>query len=266
MTQFFSQPEHQPFVMGESEEHGALLIHGFPGTPAELRPLGHHLAQAGISAHGLLLPGFGPDIVNLAQAGKEAWLTAVQSYWQQHLAQYPHKSLIGYSMGGALALLCAPFLNPDRLILLAPFWRMDGWQAALLPLLKYVKKTIYPFEKADFSNPATVKQLQELMPSANLDDLQTQKFIREQIQLPTAVLDDVRQLGQAAFRTAATVQKPTLILQGQRDNTVRPQDTRRLLQMIKGPVTYHEVKGDHLFIKGVESEKLPYFSHIASFL
>ncbi len=55
----FQGEEHQPFhwVAGPP---AALLVHGFPGTPAELRPLGQALYEAGWTVSAPLLPGFGP--------------------------------------------------------------------------------------------------------------------------------------------------------------------------------------------------------------
>jgi esterase/lipase len=53
--------EHQLFTL----EHGAhspavLLIHGFPGSPAKMRPLAAAIYEAGWMACEMLLPGFGP--------------------------------------------------------------------------------------------------------------------------------------------------------------------------------------------------------------
>ena len=57
----YQGPEHEPFFW-EAGEPAALLVHGFPGTPAEMRPLGEVLHEAGWTVHGVLLPGFGPQI------------------------------------------------------------------------------------------------------------------------------------------------------------------------------------------------------------
>jgi esterase/lipase len=35
-------------------DHAALLIHGFPGTPAEMLPLGTVLREAGWTVHGMI--------------------------------------------------------------------------------------------------------------------------------------------------------------------------------------------------------------------
>ena len=103
MSDFYSAPEHQPFALGEGPV-GALLLHGFPGTPAEMRPLGEKLAAAGWAAYGPLLPGFGPQIATLGKKTRHDWLAAAQEKWQQVQARHQTAVLIGLSMGGALAL------------------------------------------------------------------------------------------------------------------------------------------------------------------
>ncbi|MCA9917489.1 MAG: alpha/beta fold hydrolase [Anaerolineales bacterium] len=248
MPDFFSEPEHQPFQLG-SGTVGALLLHGFPGTPAELRPLGKQLAAAGWAAYGPLLPGFGAQIPTLGQKTRHDWLHAAQTEWQKVKAAHETAVLIGYSMGGALALNLAAQQPPDFLVLLAPFWRFGSWQGNLLPIVKHFQKTIYPFAKADFGDTAVRQQLSEIMPAADLDDPQVQHQIRTQIQLPTQTIDEVRLLGKAGGKLASAITCPTLVLQGSDDQVVPPKLTRQLVTRLAGPATYRELPGNHLFPK-----------------
>lgn len=248
MLPFFSEPEHEPFTLGNGR-HGALLIHGFPGTPAEMRPLASRLVAADFTAYGPLLPGFGREIPHLGEMDRSDWLHAAGAAWQQVRERHETAVLIGFSMGAAIAVHLAAAHPPDSLVLLAPFWRLGGWQVQLLPLLKHVMKTMRPFAKADFTDPAVRKQMQELVPGANLDDPTVQQALREQIQLPTAVIDEVRRLGQSAFRLAPQIQSPTLVLQGAHDEVVKPAATRRFLTRLGGTLVYHEFPGKHDFVK-----------------
>lgn len=261
---FFSEPEHQPFVLGDGT-HGVLLIHGFPGTPAELRPLANHLADAGYSAHGMLLPGFGPDISNLKNYDRFDWLRAVRRYWQDEMHIYDTKTLLGYSMGGAMALNLANELNPDRLVLLAPFYRFGGWQWRLLPILKRLKSNIAPFENADFTDAALRKRLSEILPGADLDNPAVQESIRTEITLPLGVVDEVRKLGQHAYRTANQVKIQTLIMQGTLDATVLPKYTQQLVERLAGHVQYLTIEAGHEFVKPGEAREA-YWQPISDYL
>ena len=248
MTDFYSEPEHQPFQLG-SGSIGALLLHGFPGTPAEMRPLGEQLAAGGWAVYGPLLPGFGPQIATLGQKTRQDWLAAAQELWEQIQAKHETAVLIGFSMGGALALNLAAQLPPHYLVLLAPFWRFAGWQGNLLPLVKHFQKVFYPFAQADFGDTAVRKRLNEIMPGVNLDDPQVQAQIRQEIQLPTKTIDEVRQLGKEGGKLAAKIYTPTLLLQGSADTVVLPQNSRQLITRLAGPITYRELPGDHNFPK-----------------
>ncbi len=62
----FQGEQHADFLI-ERGEPAALLIHGFPGTPAEMLPLAPILNSAGWTTRGLLLPGFGAQIDSLFQ-------------------------------------------------------------------------------------------------------------------------------------------------------------------------------------------------------
>lgn len=248
MSAFYSQPEHQPFALG-SGATGALLVHGFPGTPADVRPLAERLAAAGWAAYGPLLPGFGPQIPTLAQKTRHDWLAAAQESWQKVQAQHETAVLIGFSMGGALALNIAAEMPPDYLVLLAPFWRFATWEGRLLPIVKHFKKTFYPFADADFTDTAVRQQLAEVMPDADLDDPDVQARIRQEVQLPTKVIDEVRQLGKSGGQAAQLIHVPTLLLQGTSDPVVPRHLSRQLLTKLAGPVAYREVSGGHNFAK-----------------
>ena len=266
MNRFFSEPEHQPFHLGESKT-GVLMVHGFPGTPADVRPLGKRLSQAGLAVHGLLLPGFGAEIARLGETNRQIWLEAVIAEWQQRQAQYDRMVLVGFSMGGALAIRAVTeAIQPDLLVLLAPFWRLGGWEVKLLPLLKRVKKTFYPFEKADFADPAVRQQLRDIMPGADLDDPAVQDALRTQAQLPTAILDELRVLGQEAYQTAVSITMPTLILQGKQDDVVQPHFTRQLMAQIRGEVAYREFPGNHTAFKHTPPATFDFVESITQYI
>src|ERR687897_858523 len=93
---FYAGPEHAPFAIGDGARR-ALLIHGFPGTPAEMRPLGALLAGAGYRATAILLPGMGTDIVRLAAMRESTWLDAGRAAWAAARREDPAAILAGNS-------------------------------------------------------------------------------------------------------------------------------------------------------------------------
>jgi carboxylesterase len=240
---FYSGPEHSPFTLGEGPRR-ALLIHGFPGTPAEMRPLGQVLAAGGWQARGLLLPGMGAEIMHLAQMRASDWMDAARAGWEEVRREDPGAILVGNSMGAAVALRLAAEAPGGRLVLVSPFWDI-GALGALLPVAKYLVRSVAPFSRANFGDPALRAELQRMAPGIDLDDPATQQEIRTQMKLPTAVLDQVRLMGRAAYAAAPRVHAPALVLQGTYDRIVRRGATRRLLVRLGGPVTYCELPAAH---------------------
>jgi carboxylesterase len=242
----FSGEEHQAYELPGENGRAALLVHGFPGTPAELRPLGQALHQSGWTVRGLLLPGFGPEIASLGERKAAEWLTAVDANLAELQASASQVLLVGYSMGGALSLLAASQRKVDRLAILAPFWRTSGWFWSGLPLFKRLFPSIRPFRlfKMDLNDPQAQASLGKFLPGADLSDPQVQQSIRE-FEFPIGVLDELRQVGRMAFRSTAQIQAPTLVIQGSQDDWVKPAATRRLLQRLPASLRYLELPAAH---------------------
>src|SRR3954470_20421448 len=99
----YEHPDHREFDFGEGSSR-ALLIHGFLGSPRDMRPLAEALNAAGVAARGVLLPGFGPDIARLSRVQAEEWLDAARKAWHDVRRGAERATLVGFSMGGAVAL------------------------------------------------------------------------------------------------------------------------------------------------------------------
>ena len=246
----YSGPEHQPFEIGEGKTGGALLIHGFPGSPAEVRRIGDLLAAHGWRARGILLPGFGVDIPNLNLRGRRDWIQAAQAAWDALRLAYQPAVLLGYSMGGALALNLSSGPQ-DRLVLAAPFWRMPGIIPILLPLIRRVMPNLRLFKKANFSDPRLREQFNHILPGVDLDDPQVRQTIQEEFVLPLRAMEEVILMGRQAYQRAPKLPAHALVLQGVQDALVRPAETRRLVRRLPAERTaYRELDAGHELLSG----------------
>lgn len=248
---WFSAPKHQPFEFACAGDSAVLLIHGFMGTPAEMRPLGTAVADAGITARGVLLPGMGSDIERLECVGRDDWVQAARQAFDNLASQFQRVSVIGYSLGGAVALHLAASRTVHQLVLIAPLWKLLGGHPSvlLLPVAKRVVKQFRPFAKADFRDPGVRQFFEGSMSSVDLDDPAVQRELRQQSSVPTATLDELRQTAAACDDLASRVTAPTLVLQGTDDTAVHAKDTRRLLGQLRGELAYHQIPGDHFIIR-----------------
>ncbi|MCA9863975.1 MAG: alpha/beta fold hydrolase [Thermomicrobiales bacterium] len=237
------------FHANGSTATAALLLHGYMGTPRELRPLGEALAAAGVTTRGELLPGFGKEgRPQLGRVRAEDWLDAARAAWLEVTRGAAHRTLIGFSMGGALALTLAadPAVRPDALVLLAPYWRMADRRAVLLPVAHFVMPRFQPFGKLDFTDPATRLTLAEAVPGVDLDDPDVQRSFQEEMTVPTHSLHQLRRLGLRASRARLAPQTSRVIVQGLQDPTTLPQDSRDLSRMIGARLI--EVPADHMLV------------------
>ncbi len=243
---FYTDPEHQPFVFPGGSS-SALLIHGFLGSPRELRPLAQELTEAGVTARGVLLPGFGEDIARLEQVRVADWLNAARAAWLE-TRRASHTTLIGFSMGGAIALRLAAEagLAPDQLILLAPHWKFADRRSVVLPVAKYFIREFKPFGRIDFDSPDIRRMFAEMAPDADLDDPAVRHQLRDSATIPTHALDELRRIGVVAGMAASHTPAPATILQGLQDTTSLPAHSRALAARMDANLL--EFPGDHLIV------------------
>lgn len=248
VSNLYGHSRHGSFVLGQSTRR-ALLLHGFPGTPAELLPLAEFFVAGGLEVHGPLLPGMGMGIGSLGKTRWQDWVAAARTAWEDLQRGADRTFLVGFSMGGAVALNLAATLHlegrPDYLVLIAPFSRLADPRATLLPLVQYAVPQLRPFQHADFGTEVVRAQFRRLEPTLDLDDPAVQAAIRAQVALPTSSLVELQRLGAHAYRAAPGVGVPALVVQGLDDPTTAPADARRLALRLGGPLSYAELGGGH---------------------
>jgi carboxylesterase len=245
--QLFQGEEHQAFTWS-GNDHGVVLVHGFPGTPAEMHPLAIMMHEAGWTVQGVLLPGFGAEIDTLATRTTQHWASAIDAAIRQTAKQCKHVVLVGLSMGAALAIQ-ATSRHADKisaLVLLAPFWQIKHVLWHSLPVLRFAVPQFKPFQlfKPDFTDPETRKGIRTYLPEADLDDPDVQRSILD-FAIPTQVINQIRIAGSNGHSCAPQVKAPTLIIQGTEDDLVQPDLTRELSKRFSGIVRYTEVSGGH---------------------
>jgi len=185
---------------------GVLLVHGFIGSPVEMRDMGGHLASRGLSVRGIRLRGHGANPRDMARCRWQEWRDDVSEGVNALRQECQTIYLAGLSMGGALVLLrAAGATDIAGVVAMAPALKVAAplgltrWFRYLMPyVLSASRKSRWRQEPAwkdrvwsyDWVSLAAVQQLALLINEA------------------TAALPQVR--------------VPTLILHGLRDPTVPP--------------------------------------------
>ena len=114
-------------------KRACLLIHGWASTPKDFRDVGEALAREGLTVRLMRLPGHGTRPDDLTDRTLEDFLSAVRKEYRALANEFPTVYVAGFSMGGALATLLACEEDVDRLVLIAPFYRIPYHPAYVLP-------------------------------------------------------------------------------------------------------------------------------------
>ncbi len=242
----FAGEEHRPFLLKGTNNCAVLLVHGFPGSAKEMRPLAEAINALGWTTQGVLLPGFGPEIETIEQKMHTDWEQHVDNALLELKAKHSTVVLVGNSMGGALSIQAVAKHGADGLILFAPFWTIDNFLWKALPVLKHVVRRFKPFKvfKPDFQDPEFQKGTKNFFPNADFNDPEFQRQTLE-MEVNTNVFDQIRAAGQGGYDLAPQVTIPVLVIQGSDDELVKPEVTQQLLNRLSGNLVYHEVNAPH---------------------
>ena len=99
-------PSAEPFFFPGGST-GCLLIHGYTGTPKEMRWLGEYLAEQGNTVLGIRLFAHATQPADMIRARWRDWLASVEDGWHMLSDCTQQIFVIGLSMGGILSLLFA---------------------------------------------------------------------------------------------------------------------------------------------------------------
>lgn len=95
---------------------GALVLHGFTGSPHSMRPLAQALAEAGCTVEAPLLPGHGTAVEDLVPLRWDDWYAAVAAAYDDLAGRTERVVVAGLSMGGTLAATLAADKDPAGLV------------------------------------------------------------------------------------------------------------------------------------------------------
>jgi carboxylesterase len=124
---------------------GALLCHGFTGSPQSLRPWAEYLARAGLSVELPRLPGHGTTWQEMARTRWEDWFAEVDRAFDELQSRTDEVFVLGLSLGACLGLRLAELRGAAvrGLVLVNPSLTADSRLFVLAPVLKLLVPSLH---------------------------------------------------------------------------------------------------------------------------
>ncbi len=224
---------------------GILLIHGFTGSPSEMRLLGDFLHAQGYTVLAPRLCGHGTSAADMATTGWPHWYGAAQDGYHLLRGLCDEIAVVGLSMGGLLALKIAAEYPVSKVTCLsAPIYIADK-RLPMLGLVRLFRRFI----------PKKRRQL-------DVDPIYSVAYD----QTPLKSLHSLLELIRHVDKQLPELDKPVLIMQSRREHTVQPRSAKYIYDRVGSSckqLIWLEKSG-HLITLDIERQLV--FDHIRDFL
>lgn len=192
---------------------GVLLIHGFTGSPLEMRPLGDFLASCGYTVSGVRLAGHGSSEENMARTRCRDWIGSAEDALLELKGQCQKVFVAGLSMGGVIALNLSTRHEVDGLICMSTPAFLKDPRMLILPIARLFVRYL------------------PVLPS-DLQDPEARKWFSNYRRMPTACVQSLMRLIRVTRRLLPMVRVPVLFIQGGCDRTIPPASLPYMLEHI----------------------------------
>jgi len=237
-------PGAEPFLI-KGGPRGVLLVHGFTGSPAEMRLVGEQLANRGFTVLGVRLPGHGTTIEDMETTVWRHWYGAVVDGWYLLKGLCHEINVVGLSMGGLLSLKLAANFPLARVVSLSAPIFLANRQLALLPIYRRFRRFV-PKKQRDY-------------------DVDPKYFVGYD-KTPLSSLSSLLELIQSVETDLPHITCPSLVLQSRREHTVRPESASFIFERIaaRQKEIFWLEKSGHVVTVDIERETV--FEKIIDFL
>jgi carboxylesterase len=212
-------PEDEPYAAPAGPDAaggrrvGVLLVHGFTGSPASMRPWAEHLNQAGYAVTVPLLPGHATSWQELNKLTFADWYGEAERAFEKLQGECDQVFVAGLSMGGFIALKLAVERGRDvaGLVLVNPAINSERKDVKLLPVLKHVVPA-FPAIGNDIKKPGMDERAYSKTPLKAIHSLFVEfKALRPRL---------------------AEVTQPLLVFRSREDHVVDPSSGRIIMSTV----------------------------------
>lgn len=240
-------PSAEPFLI-QGGPIGCLLLHGYTGTPFEMRMLANSLAAAGYTVLAPRLFGHATDPEDMLRARWWDWVASAEDGLNLLRGCSKRQVVMGLSMGGAISLLLAARHPVDAVCSFSSPYDLP--KDPRIKLLKYVHWLMprQPKGKPDWHNP-----------EAGKDHVDYPYF-------PTRSILELKALLEQLRLEVGTLHAPAFFAQSHGDHTIPPESLDYLYDHAGSAEKEKLWVNDsgHVIIREPEREKV--FSAVKDFI
>lgn len=188
------------------------MVHGFSGSPTELRGLANALHADGHTVHGALVAGHGRSPEHLEGTTWQEWVESVRDAYGQLETEVDRVYLVGQSTGAVLAQHLIEEPKVAGVIAVAPaFWV----RTLLLPHSSWWK----------FVQRRIKKGIDDIL------DKDAMRLVWSYDEFPTSSIYELYRLQRQTRPLLRKTRQPLLILQGRHDKTVHRASAQRMFDL-----------------------------------
>ena len=181
---------------GAHSKIGVLLLHGFTGSPASMRPWADFLNKKGLTVAVPRIPGHGTRWQDLNQVSWREWTDRAEQELRKLKAQSSEVFIFGLSMGGANTLFTAANSNVkiSGIVLVNPMIHITDPAIKLINIIKYLVPK-RPSVGDDIKKPGITEWGYDALPTKGVAELNkllkaTRKSLPE-VKVPTLLFHSV---------------------------------------------------------------------------
>ncbi len=196
---------------------GALLIHGFTATTAEVRLLGKHLHARGYTISAPLLPGHQTTPRDMNRRQWREWTGAVDDAYAELAARCERVFICGESMGALLALYLASE-HPEiaGVVVYSPALRVANHESAMR--LARLLHRFVPHVKKPIGTPSAA-------------DARWKGYSVN----PLPALVQLNNLQRQVRKRLPRIHQPLLVIQGRLDKTIDSRSGEMIMRSVASP-------------------------------
>ncbi len=215
-----------------------LLLHGFAANPYSLIELGNFLSSQGYNVYAPLLPGHGTSAFDMEKYSWEDWQRESENAYLFLENNSEEVYVIGFSMGGDLALNLAKKHDIKKIIIINTPYELKTKFAQFVPLISLVQE--YHI-KSLFTDEKDIKIIEEL------------KIYKV---IPMKSIADILSLISDTKINLDKVNEPILIMQSAKDTLVEPTSSYFIYQDVNSKQKRLIVLKDSTHVKFSDEDKI----------